>query len=179
MNFARHSQGRNSGAFTLIEIMVVIGIVALVLTIGVPAIFSSLKKDVLRQTVSDLIEACTEARAHAIISGLPTELVFQPHENNFHVGMAANDRPMEHVVDGEQIVGAGPSFSRSFPTELVLEMLSVNFQEMKDEDLARVRFFPNGTCDEFTIVVQWPQKQAYRKITLDIITSMAEVEVIR
>jgi prepilin-type N-terminal cleavage/methylation domain-containing protein len=175
--------------FTLIEIMIVISIAAMVMAIGIPAIFSALKKDALRQAISDVVEACSQARAHAIISGYPTEIVFQPLDYTFNIGMAAIERSSDDAPGGGTISlpandgGRGalppPSFSRQLSDQLVIEMLSVNFVEFKEEEKARVRFYPNGTCDEFTIVLQWPQTRAYRKISLDIITGLADVEVIR
>jgi prepilin-type N-terminal cleavage/methylation domain-containing protein len=179
MKLSLHRGVRTWRAFTLIEIMIVIGIAAMIMCMGVPLAFSMLKKDPMRQAVSDLFEACAEARAHAIISGYPTELIFAPRENSFHIGMASLDADSGLVADGGRGHAPPPNFSRQYSDELVLEMLSVNFQELKDEDSARVRFFPNGTSDEFTIVLQWPRAQAFRKISLDIITGLADVEVIR
>ena len=184
----RHCR-RGPGAFTMIEIMIVVSIAAMIMAMGVPAIFSALKKDALRQAVSDVIEACSQARAHAIISGYPTEVVFQPMDYSFSIGMAAVERTGDNASGNGGFsgsVGAGnpgapppPSFSRQFSEELELEILSVNLQEFKEEETARVRFFPNGTSDEFTVVLQWPRTHAFRKITLDIITGLADVEVIR
>jgi len=60
--------------------------------------------------------------------------------------------------------------------ELVIEELAVNFLPLKDADEARVRFYPNGTSDEFTIVVQ--RRGQWRKISLDIVTGLAELQVL-
>jgi len=57
--------------FTLIEIMIVVGIAALVMATAVPFIQNTLRKDPLRQAVSDVTEACSHARARAIFSGTP------------------------------------------------------------------------------------------------------------
>lgn len=184
----RHGR-RGPGAFTMIEIMIVVSIAAMIMAMGVPAIFSALKKDAMRQAVSDVVEACSQARAHAIISGYPTEVVFQPMDYSFSIGMATAERAgggapgnggSSGFADTASTGGPPPpGFSRQFDEELVLEILSVNLVEFKDEETARVRFFPNGTSDEFTIVLQWPRTHAFRKITLDIITGLADVEVIR
>src|SRR5581483_11253570 len=60
------------GGFTLIEIMVVVALLALILTMGIPAIYSALHRDPMTQTLKDLTEACRVARAQAIISGNPS-----------------------------------------------------------------------------------------------------------
>ena len=56
-------------------------------------------------------------------------------------------------------------------------MVDVNFFEYKDEEEARVRFHPNGTCDELTIVLR-SEKNEFRKISLEATTSLARVETI-
>jgi len=61
---------------------------------------------------------------------------------------------------------------------ITLEMLDVNFIEYKDWEEARVRFYPNGTSDEMTIVLRSDQSE-YRKISLECTTGLATVEVIR
>ncbi len=166
-------------AFTLLEVMIVVGIAGIIMGMAVPFAMSALKKNPMRQAISDLFEACTEARAHAIISGFPTELVFSPPNQSFRVAMAqgGNTSGMYPGDSGHQV--PPPHFSRQYSQDLVLEMLSVNFEELKDEEYAAVRFFPNGTSDEFTIVLRWPEANAYRKISLDIITGLPDVEVIR
>jgi hypothetical protein len=67
-------------------------------------------------------------------------------------------------------------FSARLSSELVIELLDVNFLPLKNADEARVRFYPNGTSDEFTIVVQHGGQ--WRKISLDIVTGLAELQVL-
>jgi hypothetical protein len=55
-----------------------------------------------------------------------------------------------------------------------IEMLDVNLTEYKDLDFARIRFFPNGTCDEFTLVLHSDKGQWF-KIWLEITTGLANV----
>ena len=171
--------------FTLIEIMIVMGIAAMIMAIGLPSFVTVLKKDPMRQAVTDVLEACSRARAQAILNGVTAELHFRPGEFSFQTSLAATPSEPGQGVEGGQTgpdaprpVNA-PGFSGHLSDQLTLEMLDVNFKEYKDEEEARVRFFPNGTCDEFTIVISWPAGSQYRKITLDIITGLADVESIR
>jgi prepilin-type N-terminal cleavage/methylation domain-containing protein len=181
------SRAVRPSAFTLLEIMIVIGIMGMTLSIGMPSFLNMLSKDTMRQAVSDVVEICGEARAQAIIKGVPSELCFNVHDRTFHILTAAAPAPLSNpageFADTPPAASPGASgraaLTKRISEDLVIEMLSVNFQEYKDEDEARVRFYPNGTCDEFTIVLQWPEKQLYRKITLDIITSLPDVEVIK
>lgn len=165
-------------AFTLVEIMIVVGLLGIVMTWGLPAIFRVARQESLRQSVSDIVEVCSHARAQAILQGTTTELVFHPKDRQLGVGgVGGSGTPTEAAG----IVGGTPRASRAqaqWSERLVLEMLDVNFIEHKDAEEARVRFFPNGTSDELTIILRSDQGE-YRKISLEVTTGLASVEVIR
>ena len=52
-------------------------------------------------------------------------------------------------------------------------MLDINLQDIGASEWARVRFFPNGTSDEMTIVLH--DRDDWRKITLEFSTGLATV----
>ena len=56
-------------------------------------------------------------------------------------------------------------------------MLDINLTEYKDAGEARVRFFPDGTSDEMTLIIH--SGDQYRKITLEVTTGLASVEAIQ
>lgn len=141
--------------FTLIEIMIVIAIMALVLAVGVPSIFRAAEKDSLRAVVNGIVEACSMARAQAILTGQTQELVIRP-------------------LDGT-VSAPGMSDPVIIPNFVQIELLGVNFVELQTAEEARVRFFPNGTSDEFTIVLR-SDKNEWRKISLETVTALADVE---
>ena len=141
--------------FTLIEIMIVIAIMALVLAVGVPSIFRAAERDSLRAVVNGIVEACSMARAQAILSGQTQELIIRP-------------------LDGA-ISAPGMSEPVVIPNFVQIELLGVNFVELQTAEEARVRFFPNGTSDEFTIVLR-SDKNEWRKISLETVTALADVE---
>jgi hypothetical protein len=57
---------------------------------------------------------------------------------------------------------------------VVIEMLDVNLTEYKDEEFARVRFYPNGTCDEFTLILH-SEKGEFLQIATEITTGLTVV----
>jgi prepilin-type N-terminal cleavage/methylation domain-containing protein len=171
----RHARG-----FTLIELMVVMGIAAIVLSTGVPIVYTSLRKEPFRQAVTDIVEVCSNARARAILSGQMTEVVFHPQERRMEItgGGAAQARPVTsfQIFGGAQTKPDG--LAAAIPDEVGLEMLDVNLSEYKDSEMARVRFYPNGTCDEMTIVLR-SEGGEYRKITTEVTTALVNVGNVR
>lgn len=179
-----------SQAFTMVEIMVVIAILGLILTIGLPSAFRAVSRTPIQQAVYDITEACKQARAQAILNGLPATLVIYPQEKTFKVFSSFSQNHSEETNELAQPITPdinsdistnqlGPEvFSAKLDDEIVLEMVDVNLREFKDEEIAKVRFFPNGTSDILTIIIQW-REQEWRKISVDFVTAVASVEVIK
>lgn len=163
---------RNRG-FTLIEIMIVLAIVAVIMTIGVPSVMRGLTRDDLSRAINDTIEGCKTARDRAILQGIPYEFVLSA-EGQMMVNALPPPRG-EAFLPGAQgasgkTVPAGPyaGFPRHLGEEVVIQLVDVNFISRMEEPEAHVRFFPNGTCDEFTVVYNLKGKQ--RSVMADIVT---------
>ena len=98
---------------------------------------------------------------------------------HFGIGTAAVRRPgagdagVAGLETYQPMSGAG--LSGRISERVLVEMVDVNFVEYKDLGEARVRFYPNGTSDEFSIVLHWDQE--WSKITLEVVTGLAEFEV--
>ena len=165
MKTPRSPSRTQAGAFTLIEIMVVVGIIGMIMAMGAPTLYHMMHRSGLGKTVDDFVQMCDAARAQAILTGATTRLVFHPQE-----------RRVELQV-GTFAPGAPRTTPRSleFGDDLIVEMLDVNLLEYKDSSVARVRFFPNGTCDEMTLILHSIHNE-WRKISLDITTGFASVD---
>jgi prepilin-type N-terminal cleavage/methylation domain-containing protein len=144
--------------FTLIEVMMVVAILGLTLTMGLPGFLHVLQREGMRKAEYEMLEACKEARRAAIMNNQKTFLVIHPLQKTFEVS------------------GAYPQ--KQLPNDVGIDILGVNFIQFEQADDARVCFFPNGTSDEFTIVLH-SSGGAYRKIYLDTVTALPEIEDIR
>lgn len=100
-------------------------------------------------------------RVRAILQGRVTEVVFHPQERTCEVQGGA--------------VGGGWAHTATIDDSARVEMLDVNLREYKDSELARVRFFPNGTADEMTLVLV-SDRNEWRKISVEITTGIASVD---
>jgi prepilin-type N-terminal cleavage/methylation domain-containing protein len=177
-------------AFTLIEIMIVVGIIGLIAMIGIPAIYHAMHPESLQTAVNDVVDACAKARARAIWESAPVELRIKPLNGHFEVMDAPKDvAPVD--PNAPPPAGTAPpaapeasihpegkpanGLSGQLSDLIHIDMLDVNFRECKDDEEARVRFYPNGTCDEFTIILHSAATGESRKITLELVTAMPDV----
>ncbi len=164
--------------FTLIEIMVVVALMGLIATMAIPNIYQLSKKEGMRRAVSDLIEVCSNARAQAILRGKAVDVIFHPLERRFEVS-GATATVEATTLDGEAVAAKsapaplpGTGLAGVIPEDVVLEMLDVNLLEYNQSEWTRVRFYPNGTSDEMTVVFH-SDKGDFRKITLEPTTGLA------
>jgi prepilin-type N-terminal cleavage/methylation domain-containing protein len=144
--------------FTLIEIMMVVAIIGLTMTMGLPGFLRVLHREGMRKAEYELVEACKEARRAAIMNNQDTYLKIYPLLGTFEV--------------------PGAYARKQLPGDIVIDILGVNFIQYEKTDQASVCFKPNGTSDEFTIVLH-SSSGGYEKIYLDTITALPQVENIR
>lgn len=164
--------------FTLIEIMIVITIVAVITTAGIPLMWRALAKDDLARAVNDVMEGCKAARDRAILSGQTHEFVVKEN-GGLEVVPAPVDRgpgsgpsPSPGSGAGELPSGVAAAFPRVLGKDVMIQLIDVNFRSQMESPEARVRFFSNGTSDEFTVVMA--EKGRQRTVTLDIVTGLPE-----
>jgi len=146
--------------------MIVVAIMGVIMAMGIPPIMQAMHPDPLRKAAGDLREVCNNARARAILSGATTEVVFHPLQKSFEVGGSAPAGGSGPVAEG---------VSGKLPDDIKIQMLDVNLREYKEEEEARVRFFPNGTSDEMTAVFI-NDKNVQRAVSLEITTGLADIE---
>lgn len=192
---ARTAASRRRGgrrAFTLIEIMLVVAIVGMVAALAFVAVAKGFHRNALQQATEDIREACRIARDQAIVHCTTMEFRFYPSDGRIEVGTAPVDvspdsgitdaPPLDRAQSPEQAEAAAKAstpkgFSGHVDLQtLDLKMLDVNFQEQKDSDMARVKFYANGTCDECTIILFYPDTGQTRKISLELVTALPEYQ---
>jgi prepilin-type N-terminal cleavage/methylation domain-containing protein len=155
-------------AFTLLELMLVVAILGIVLAIGLPSIYHMVNKEAMVGAVRDITDLCRNARARAVFKAATVEMHIHPREGRIEISGGG-------LVPGAE--GSYTQTSAQLSDRLLIEMLDVNFIEYKDADEAVVKFYENGTSDEFTIVLHGDNGQ-YRKITLEVVTGLAEVQTL-
>ena len=181
----REAPNRGGGAFTLLEIMMVVAIIGLIMTMSVPSILRTMHQEPLRKAVNDVKTICYNARAQAILHGVTTTVVFHPRSGEVMLSsMAATHSTDGFAPPGDSSQGASTASltgsrlnSTKFDDSIIIDMLDINLTEYREAGEARVRFFPDGTSDEMTLIIHAADQ--YRKITLEVTTGLVTVEAMQ
>ncbi len=154
--------------------MVVVGIMGIIMTMGVPMVWKIWHREPMNQAIKDIVEVCSNARARAILQGKAVDLVIHPKENRFEISDAVDDTQTE-ASGGSGVPGPiaptpapvaapeaaavaappGSGMSAQLSDRVIIELLDINMSgiEYRDAERARVRFYPNGTSDEMKLVL--------------------------
>jgi type II secretory pathway pseudopilin PulG len=169
-------------AFTLLEIMIVVGIMGLIMAMGVPIAYKAWHKAPMAKAVTDVVEVCSNARARAILQGQQVDLIIYPRERRFGVssaagGLSPSPGGMPAVPTAFVNVPSGSGLSGQLPDQVLIEDLDINKIPggFRDVEQARVRFFPNGTCDEMSLFLLSDRGERC-EILLEVTTGLANVE---
>lgn len=175
----------------MIEIMVVLGIAAMLIAMAVPFVGGLFNENPVRDTTKEVMKMLEQARAQSILTGRPYEFVISRQDYKLLVRPAPekkkttlNENPFDMMGDptlageGQLSPGRGKSgknFEADIHPEISIELIDINYIDMLDFPEAIVGFQPNGTSDKFTFVFQRGPDE-YRLIRLDMMTGLADFE---
>ena len=161
--------------------MIVIGIMGIIMTMGVPMVWKVWHRAPMAQALRNVTQGCLDARQAAILKGQPVELVFHPREGRLEVVASpapAAASPSPHPADARpQSSVSTPHHSDTsgqIPDHVRITALGINLLDCTDLDSARVRFFPNGTCDEMLLILD-SDRGEQRGVSLEVTTAVAEI----
>lgn len=169
-------------AFTLIEIMVVIGIMGVIMGVGVPIVYKVLHRAPMAEALKNVVEVCSNARAQAIMEGREVDVMFHPRSGALEISRAPAGPPASAAPaptpPPNPAAGAVSHSGRSarLSDHIRIDMLDINKwkHDFREDEIARVRFFPNGTSDELTLILS-SDRGEQRGVVLEVTTGLASV----
>jgi prepilin-type N-terminal cleavage/methylation domain-containing protein len=172
-------------AFTLVEVMVVVAIMAIVLTLSIPFLRNAIDSPKgMSGAFKILDEACREARAIAILQQTTSELRIRGDGTLEVSGVGGGGGAPVSVAEAAASEGRGAAPSaggpaggpRKLPEGVGIEAILANGEDVTELDMARVQFRANGTCDELQMVLTYPANNERRQVWLDVVTSVLDFE---
>jgi len=151
--------------------MIVVAIIGLMASMSVPSILQTFRKEGMRKAVSDIMDLCNDARTQAIFSGRPAQIDFYPSDKRIELASASTNQPP--AAGGSPAAPPTSAKSVTLPANMDIEMLDIDMIDCRAQPKASVKFNPNGTCDELTLILH--AGDDWEKITLEYSTAQASV----
>jgi prepilin-type N-terminal cleavage/methylation domain-containing protein len=167
MNSQRPVRCRRTAAFTLMELMMVVGIIGLVAAMSLPSILQIRRQAPMRKAIDDVMELCNRARAGAVMKNMTTTLVISPRSKKFELVGGDSNVALSRV-------GGQPIMDAQLDPSVNIEGLEINMNDWSESAAAPVNFYDNGTSDEMRIFLNCGGER--EMITLELTTAMASVQ---
>ncbi len=164
----------------MLELMIVVAIMGIILAMATPSIRSAFHREAFTQGMHDILDACEFARKEAIIHDSVMEMRIYPQSGLVEVAAVPRDTRYDDASSVPPPAAPDTpapvihSYSAQLSDRIEIQMLTVNFAEFKEADVARVRFYPNATCNQFHMVIHSLDSGDYRAISLEEVTALAE-----
>lgn len=169
-------------AFTLVELLVAVAIGLIILGLAVP-VLREVRRPPITQATKDFLDACQHARSRAIMEGRATQIAIRNAGRELAVEAApegvlgAANGVSSASANESSYLGPPPSFHREFPEEILYERIDVNTVSFLQSAATAIRFYPNGTSDQFAAVITWRRTDP-RILTIDMMTGLAEAKAL-
>jgi hypothetical protein len=161
--------------------MVVAAIMLMIVGTGVPIVYNAWHKRPLTRALNDTLEVLNTARARSILQGIPVDVVFYPGDRRLQVsggaaGGGSGAAPSSTISVQGAIPGAsGAVGSAQYGDSVAIDMLDINLAEYSQSEEGRVRFYPDGRCDEFILILRSLDNGEQFGVSLEITTGLASI----
>ena len=182
-----HERRSRARGYTMIELLIVVGLIGVIGAIAVPNAVRMLEKGPMRQALSDIGDGCAQARARAILGGRPMSLILRAGDNTYSlsVGPAGGANATGGAFAGAYTTSGGSGkksrlkpFRATFHEDIAIEQLMVNLQNAMESEEVRVTFYPNGVSDELIMTIGL-MFQDRHEVKIDPITGIPEIEKLK
>lgn len=158
----------NRSAFTLIELILVVGVIVMIASLAVPLATRTLGRQTLRQGADKIRVAMGKARVEAIKTGNIHALFFFPEGNWFNVarfsqidqqsGIAARDQALIrnriHTGYEDNLLPKGIRFVGALTENDSRATQALDEVSISQDALRPVLFYPDGTSQEATVYLR-------------------------
>jgi prepilin-type N-terminal cleavage/methylation domain-containing protein len=158
---------REQSGFTLIELSIALFIIAIMIAVSIPSFMRSYNASLMDSTGRTVITSCQFAKLNAVLHQQKVE---------FNIDLDKQTMWLTQTVTNE--TDDADSSGQVLKTIEIPGQVRLLSAQMRDEPLQQrgqvaATFYPNGTCDAFTITFGGSEKGAGLAIVVDPVTSRA------
>ena len=155
-----------TAGFTLIELSIAVFIIAIIMAVSVPSFIRSYNSSVLDSMGRTFVTACEFARLNAVLHQQRVVMAIDLDKQTIWLALAASTNEMDSVDAQEQALK-----TIAVPQRVSLVSAQIADQPPQQKGEVEASFYPNGTCDGFTVTFGGAEKGVGLAIVVDPVTS--------
>ena len=164
--------GKASG-FTLLELLVVLGIIAIVSAMVVPRFGGALHGTAHKTAAKRVAATLRYARSCAVAQGVVYVVIVDLDKNTVSVGEENARQGDDDARDGDVKTSSAQTYA--IPAGVSFSKISQSDAYDVDEGMVRIEFYPSGASSGAEIWIQGGEERYYI-LTVDFITGVVHVE---
>jgi prepilin-type N-terminal cleavage/methylation domain-containing protein len=160
---ATGNRRRLDRGFSLIELSIVVFIIAIIMAISVPSFIRSYNAAILNETGRSVITSCQLAKLNAVLRQQKVAFYIDLDKRMIWLtqfaGTNSDDESSSVVLKTIEI-----------PSRVWVTSVQLGDQPPEQKGQAEATFYPNGTCDAFTVTFRGTEKGSGLAIMVDPVT---------
>jgi prepilin-type N-terminal cleavage/methylation domain-containing protein len=167
---ATGNKGTCRNGFTLIELSIAVFIIAIIMAVSVPSFIRSYNASLLNSTGRTFITACQLARLNAVLHQQKTTFYIDMDKHMMWLTQGASAK----ADDTDSVESSGQVLKTiEVSPRIALVSAQVADEPIQQRGQVQATFYPNGTCDAFTVTFRGSEKKSGLAIVVDPVTSRA------
>jgi prepilin-type N-terminal cleavage/methylation domain-containing protein len=157
---------RAAAGFTLIELSIALFIISILVALLVPNFIRSYNSQMLNSTGRSVITACEFARLNAVLHQQKVAFHVDLDKSKIWLTLVGTTRATDSIDSQDEALK-----TIEIPGRVGLASMQIGDQTPQQKGQVEVLFYPNGTCDGFTIAFRGVEKGAGLAVVVDPVTS--------
>jgi len=162
-----------AGGFTLLELLVVLGIIAIVSAMVVPRFGGALHGAAHKTAAKKIAATLRYARSRAVAEGVSYTVNFDLDNSVLSVGSDGSVSGDDDARDDDVKTSSAKTYV--LPAGVSFAKITQHDADDIDEGVARVNFYPSGASSGGEIWIQG-EEENYYVLTIDFITGVVHME---
>ncbi len=155
-------RGRHAG-FSLIELSIVVFIIAIIMAVSVPSFIRSYNAATLNATGRTVITSCQFAKLNAVLR--QQKVAFYINLDKRMIWLTQFTGTNDDVESSSAILK-----TIEIPSRVGVASVQLGDQPAEQKGQVEATFYPNGTCDAFTVTFYGAEKGSGLAIMVDPVT---------
>lgn len=166
MTLATGNRRKRSG-FTLIELSIALFIIAIIMAVSVPSFIRSYNASLIDSTGRTVITSCQFARLNAVLHQQKVEFYIDLDRQTMWLAQTETNEADSAESSGQVLK------TIEMPARVGLVSAQVGDEPLQQRGQVAATFYPNGTCDAFTVTFRGAEKGNGLAIVVDPVTGRA------